>query len=289
MKKSILKSQRIGTFENFCKAQKKKQLLKEQNEIAIDVPFYEAAIEAIMGDLHCLAGDPIDWDRLIDYIKMKYLIIDRDVPGGEDLIIAHVRDLLFQRFGDTILGGDCGGLTFTAAEIGAKTLVISQLASDILHKIRVDAGLEEEPDPEIEPKPLSTVSLDYNDYDEDYYCGEKRVADYNDFANNLKENIDRISAQHEKKALDYCLDRLKKTAGSLEFDDVVKVVQEKGCAFSEYMNRLVNEYLVTAKIDLKEGKQRHTRQEKFILEEAKDFFCQKIAKEITALINKKKP
>ena len=168
-----------------------------------------------------------------------------------------------------------------------RTLVFSQLASDILHRIRVDAGLEEEPEPEIEPKTLSTVSLDYEDYDEDYFCGEKRVTDYNDFANILKENIDRISAQHEKKATDYCLNRLKKTAGSLKFDDVLKVVQENGCAFSEYMNRMVKEYMVTANIDLKEGKQKHTRQEKFILEEARDFFCQKIAKEITALINKK--
>lgn len=69
-----------------------------------------------------------------------------------------------------------------------RTLVFSQLASDILHRIRVDAGLEEEPEPEIEPKTLSTVSLDYEDYDEDYFCREKRVADYNDFANILKEN-----------------------------------------------------------------------------------------------------
>lgn len=287
MGKSTIK--RIGNFAEFCKT-RDKQLLKENNEVAIDVPFYNQAIESILGEIKCVADDPIDWRRLVDYIKVKYQIIDREIMGGdEDYIIAHVRDLLFQRFGDTFLGGDAGCLTVNAAAVGAKTLVISQLASDILHRIRVDAGLDQEPEPEIEPKPLSTVSLDYNDYDEDYYCGEKRVADYNDFANILKENIDRISAQHEKQALDYCLGRLKKTAGSLKFDDVLKVVQESGCAFSEYINRLVKEYMVTASIDLKEGKQKHTRQEKFILEEAKDFFCQKIAKEITALINKKKP
>ena len=291
MNKTNVTAQRIGTFDQFCKAQKKKQLLKENNEVAIDVPFYQDAIESVLGDLRYVGGgEPIDWNTLIDYIKVKYLIIDREVPGaGEDLIIAHIRDLLFQRYGDTILGGDCEGLTVDTAAIGAKTLVISQLASDILHKVRVNAGLEQEQEPETEPKPISTVSLDYDYYDEDYYCGEKKVADYNEFANLLKENVDCISAQHNKKALDYCLGRLKKTAGSLRFDDVLKVVQEKGCAFSEYMNRLVNEYLVTAKIDLKEGKQRHTRQEKFIIEEAKDFFCHKIAKEITALINKKKP
>ena len=148
MNKTTVTSQRIGTFADFCKA-RKKQLVKENNEIAIDVPFYNDAIDSILGDIHYIAGDPIDWNTLIDYIKVKYLIIDREVPGsGEDLIIAHVRDLLFQRYGDTILGGDCGCLTGDTAAIGAKTLVISQLASDILHRVRVEAGLEPEPEPE---------------------------------------------------------------------------------------------------------------------------------------------
>ena len=156
MKNNTVRAQRIGTFDQFCTAQKKKQLLKENNEVAIDVPFYQDAIESVLGDLRYVGGgEPIDWNTLIDYIKVKYLIIDREVLGsGEDLIIAHVRDLLFQRYGDTILGGDCGGLTVDTAAIGAKTLVISQLASDILHKVRVEAGLEPELEPETDPKPL---------------------------------------------------------------------------------------------------------------------------------------
>ena len=34
----------IGTFEEFCKA-KQKQLIKESNEVAIDVPFYNEAVD----------------------------------------------------------------------------------------------------------------------------------------------------------------------------------------------------------------------------------------------------
>ena len=66
-------TKRIGTFDDFCKA-KKKQLLKESNEVAIDVPFYTEAIESVLGDLHCIAGDPISWGRLLAYIKIKYLL-----------------------------------------------------------------------------------------------------------------------------------------------------------------------------------------------------------------------
>ena len=144
------KSQRIGTFAEFYKSkQGNKQPIKENNEVAIDVPFYKAAIESIVSELQDIAGNPIDWQTLIDYIKTKYLVIDRDVKGGnEDLIIAHVRDLLFQRYGDTILGGDAGCFTGSTAEMGAKALVISQHASEILCRGKVDAGLDIPPKPE---------------------------------------------------------------------------------------------------------------------------------------------
>ena len=284
MGKSIIK--RIGTFADFCKARDKK-LLQESNEVAIDVPFYNEAIESILGELQYIAGDPIDWRALVDYIKVKYLIIDRETQeGDENLIIAHVRDLLFNRYGDTFLGGDCGCITGDTAAIGAKTLVISQLASDILHKVRVNAGLEPEQEPEIEPKPLSTVSLDYDDYGEDDYCGERKVVDYYDFSNMLKENVDRISAQHDKQALDYCLTRLKKEAGSLKYDDVLKVVERKGASLDVYLSGLAEAYLATAKIEQPGSKKKTARREEIILEEAKEFFCNQIVKEVIALIKK---
>ena len=50
MGKSTIKSQRIETFENFCKAQNKQQI-QENNEVAIDVPFYEEAVESIFAEL----------------------------------------------------------------------------------------------------------------------------------------------------------------------------------------------------------------------------------------------
>lgn len=288
MIKTTVKSKRIGSFEQFCKAQKKKQLLKEQNEIAIDVPFYQDAIDSVLEDLRYIAGDPIDWDRLIDYIKMKYLIIDRDVPGGEDLIVAHVRDLLFQRFGDTILGGDCGCLTGNTAEIGAKTLVISQLASDILHKVRVEAGLELEPEQEPDPKPISKVSLDYEDacYDDCYY-GERRVAGFSVFSNLLKEDVDRLTLQHDDKALEYCLDKVEKEAGSLKYDDIQKLAKKEGTTLIGYLTGIANEYLETATIELNGQKlKKDNGDEKIVLKQAKKLFARQIAKEILDSIKK---
>ena len=291
MKKTSVTSQKIGTFDQYCKAQKKKQLLKENNEVAIDVPFYQSAIESVLMDLQNIAGDPIDWSALIDYIKVKYQIIDRQITGaGEDLIIAHIRDLLFQRYGDTILGGDCGCLTGNAAELGAKTLVISQLASDILHKARVNAGLEQEPEPEQEPKPLSKVSLDYDyGYDDYDYYGERKVAGFGDYANLLKEDIDRLSLQYDEKAYEHCLDKLKKEAGTLKLDDIQVVVDKEGTTLVDYLVSIAEEYLKTATIELNDRRLKKNGDEKIVLKQAKKLFAHEIAKELLENIKKANP
>ena len=108
----------IGKFEDFCKSRKTRRI-KEANELSIDVPFWQDAIDAVLQDIRQISGDPIDWSLLLSNLKVKFLVIGRDLPTGEDIVLAHIRDILFQRFGDTILGGDIGCLTYDAGEMGA--------------------------------------------------------------------------------------------------------------------------------------------------------------------------
>ena len=290
MGKSTIKSQRIETFENFCKAQNKQQI-QENNEVAIDVPFYEEAVESIFAELQQTAGTPIDWPTLVDYIKNKFQIIDREIIGSDDwLVVAHIRDLLFARFGDSFLAGT-GFVTGNTAAIGAKTLVISQIASDILQKVRVDAGLDTPPEPEPAQKPLSTVSLDNSaDFDDDYFYDESRkvtmVADFNDYSNMLKESVDRLTVQHDKKALDYCLDKIKKAAGSLKLDDILKVVDDEETTLNAYLTSIADEYLENSKIELNGNRLENKGDQKLILKQAKKLFAHEIAKELTDRIRK---
>ena len=290
MGKSTIKSQRIETFENFCKAQNKQQI-QENNEVAIDVPFYEEAVESIFAELQQTAGTPIDWPTLVDYIKNKFQIIDREIIGSDDwLVVAHIRDLLFARFGDSFLAGT-GFITGNTAATGAKTLVISQLASDILQKVRVDAGLDTPPEPEPAQKPLSTVSLDNSaDFDDDYFYDESRkvtmVADFNDYSNMLKESVDRLTVQHDKKALDYCLDKIKKAAGSLKLDDILKVVDDEETTLNAYLTSIADEYLENSKIELNGNRLENKGDQKLILKQAKKLFAHEIAKELTDRIRK---
>lgn len=278
----------IGTFAEFCKA-KQKQLIKESNEVAIDVPFYNDAVESIISELQMIAGDPIEWRTLVDYIKMKYLVIDREVTGGDDcLVIAHIRDLLFQHYGDTFLGGDYGCFTGSTAEMGAKSLVLSQLASDILRKVRINAGMET-PEPEQEDKPITTVSLDFDNWEDDYF-GENRnirkVAGFSDFSSLLKESVDKLTVKYDKKALEYCLDKLKKKAGSLKYEDVLKVVKKEETTFSGYLTGLAEEYMESVKIELNGKELQNEGNDKLIFNQAKHLFAHEIAKELTEKIKK---
>ena len=279
---------KIGTFAEFCKA-KQKQLIKESNEVAIDVPFYNDAVESIISELQMIAGDPIEWRTLVDYIKMKYLVIDREVTGGDDcLVIAHIRDLLFQHYGDTFLGGDYGCFTGSTAEMGAKSLVLSQLASDILRKVRINAGMET-PEPEQEDKPITTVSLDFDNWEDDYF-GENRnirkVAGFSDFSSLLKESVDKLTVKYDKKALEYCLDKLKKEAGSLKYEDVLKVVKKEETTFSGYLTGLAEEYMESVKIELNGKELQNEGNDKLIFNQAKHLFAHEIAKELTEKIKK---
>ena len=289
MGKTKTKSQRIGTFADFYKSKPgHKQPIKENNEVAIDVPFYQAAIDAVIYDLQEIAGDPIDWKTLIDHIKTKFLIIDRDVQGGDDsLVIAHVRDLLFHRFADTFLGGDAGCLTGSTAEMGAKALVMSQLASEILRRIRVDAGLNPPLEPEPDPKPRSTVSLDTGYYDDDLPFEHHHVAGFQDFTELLKESINKISLQDDGKALDYCLNKIESAAGSTNLDDILKVAKKEGFQdIKGYLMSVVEGYLKTTTIELNGKSLKERGDEKPLLKVAKKLFAHEITKKIMETIKK---
>lgn len=285
MEKHIFKH--VGKFDDFCKS-RKTRLIKEQNEVAIDVPFWSDAINGVLEDIRLVAGDPIDWSLLLDYLKVKYTVIDRAISTGEDQVLAHIRDLLFQRFGDTILGGDIGCLTQNTGEAGAKALVFSQLASEILHKVRVEAGLEPEIEPEPDPKPLAKVSLCYGDeYYDDLPFETRNVAGFGDFVALLKEDVDRLSLQ-DKDTFDRCLKKIESAAGSLKLNDVMKVVEEEEFPnLNSYLTNIVETYLLDAKIELNGKTLKDTKGEQHVAKQAKKIYAHEVIKQIYEAIKKK--
>ena len=273
-------SKQIGTFAEFCKTKQKKSI-KENSEVSIEVPFWDSAIQLLLDRIHGIAGEPISWDRLVTYVKNKFIITGRDLIEDEDkLVLEYISDALFQEYGESWLDGDVL-YNYSTAELGSKALVLSTLAEEILHQVRLETGQEPQP----EPEPTRTVSKVYltDPYDFDDYCGEARVAGFDRFSKLLKESVDRITAQDDGNTLDYVLNKIEKDAGSLKLDDIHNVIQEDEYkSITDYVTSIAEEHMEDFKIALN-GKE---LVDKNVLKEARKLFAHQIAKDVLEMISK---
>ena len=273
-------SKQIGTFAEFCKTKQKKSI-KENSEVSIEVPFWDDAIQLLLGKIHRIAGEPISWEKLVNYVKNKFIIIGRDLIDDEDkLVLEYISDALFQEYGESWLDGDVL-YNYSTAELGSKALVLSTLAEEILHQVRLEAGQEPQP----EPEPTRTVSKVYltDPYEFDDYCGEGSVASYGRFSKLLKESIDRITTQDDGNTLDYVLNKIEKDAGSLKLDDIHNVIQEDGYkSITDYVSSLAEEHMQDFKIKLNGA----DVVDKNVLKEARKLFAHQIAKDVLEMISK---
>ena len=273
-------SKQIGTFAEFCKTKQKKSI-KENSEVSIEVPFWDSAIQLLLDRIHGIAGEPISWDRLVTYVKNKFIITGRDLIEDEDkLVLEYISDALFQEYGESWLDGDVL-YNYSTAELGSKALVLSTLAEEILHQVRLETG--QEPQPEAEP--TRTVSKVYltDPYEFDDYCGEACVAGFDRFSKLLKESVDRITAQDDGNTLDYVLNKIEKDAGSLKLDDIHNVIQEDEYkSITDYVTSIAEEHMEDFKIALN-GKE---LVDKNVLKEARKLFAHQIAKDVLEKISK---
>ena len=273
-------SKQIGTFAEFCKSKQKKSI-NENSEVSIEVPFWDDAIQLLLGRIHGIAGEPISWEKLVNYVKNKFIITGRDLIDDEDrLVIAYIIDVLFQEYGESWVDGD-NLYTSSTADLGSKALVLSTLAEEILHQVRLETGQEPQP----EPEPTRTVSKVYltDPYVFDDYCGEARVAGFDRFSKLLKESVDRITTQDDGNTLDYVLNKIEKDAGSLKLDDIHNVIQEDGYkSITDYVSSLAEEHMQDFKIKLNGA----DVVDKNVLKEARKLFAHQIAKDVLEMISK---
>ena len=273
-------SKQIGTFAEFCKTKQKKSI-KENSEVSIEVPFWDSAIQLLLDRIHGIAGEPISWEKLVNYVKNKFIITGRDLIEDEDkLVLEYISDALFQEYGESWLDGDVL-YNYSTAELGSKALVLSTLAEEILHQVRLETG--QEPQPEAEP--TRTVSKVYltDPYEFDDYCGEACVAGFDRFSKLLKESVDRITTQDDGNTLDYVLNKIEKDAGSLKLDDIHNVIQEDEYkSITDYVTSIAEEHMEDFKIALN-GKE---LVDKNVLKEARKLFVHQIAKDVLEMISK---
>ena len=273
-------SKRIGTFDEFCKS-KQTKTINENSQVEIEVPFWDDAIQLLLGRIHGIAGEPISWDRLVTYVKNKFIITGRDLIDDEDrLVIAYIIDALFQEYGESWVDGD-NLYTSSTADLGSKALVLSTLAEEIFHQAKQETGQEPQP----EPEPTRTVSKVYltDPYEFDDYCGEGNVASFSTFSKLLKESVDRITVQDDGNTQDFVLNKIEKDAGSLKLDDILKVVQEEEYEnITAYITGIAEEHMEDFKIALN-GKE---LVDKNVLKVARKLFSYQVVRDVLDKISK---
>lgn len=271
-------SKRIGAFADFCKSKNRKPV-KESSQVSIDVPFWDTAIEGLLDHLRGIAGgEPLDWQRLLKYIKTKFIITGRELIEDEDhLVLAYIADKLFQDYGDAWVDGEAT-FSYSTAELGSKALVLSTLSDEILHRIKQEAGEEAEPEPEA-PDTVARVYIE-DPYD---YCGEGSVASFTKFSKLLNESVERITTQDDGQALDYVLNKIEQAAGSLKLDDILKVVQDEEYKdLEEYVSSIAEQHMSNFKIEINGMKV----VDKNVLKTARKLFAYQVTMDVLEKISK---
>lgn len=271
-------SKRIGTFADFCNS-KHKKTINENSEVSIEVPFWQSAIDTTIGHFHSIAGEPLSWESLVKYIKTKFIITGRELIEDEDqLVLAYIADKLFEYYGDTWVDGNVC-YNYSTAELGSKALVLSTLSEEILHQVKQETGEEAEPEPET----TNTVAKVYIEEPYDDYCEGRNVVGFGKFSKLLKESVDRITTQDDGQTLDYVLSKIKRAAGSLKLDDVMKVVQDEEYKdLEEYVSSIAEEHMSDFKVEINGMKV----VDKNVLKSARKLFAYQVTMDVLEAITK---
>ena len=252
------KFKKIEPFAEFCKAQKK---INENNvpNIKVEVGWWDDAISLVMADLRGVAGNPIVWPRLVDYCRTKFMALSRDIPVlMENMVLAHIRDLIFQYYGSTFFcGEDLSGDSFETAALGTKLLVISRLGNEILDLVKIEAGIIEKPsEPEDSPNTVASVALEDDSYYEDGLPFERKVYYCDEFNKRLTEVYCHLELKNFNGILDKCLKELApaQEAGKLDYKKVLKAarkefdINDDGKCIDKYLNELVKKQIDKEKL-----------------------------------------
>lgn len=275
-------SKRIGTFAEFCKS-KQTKTINESSQVEIEVPFWDSAIESLIGHIHGIAGEPISWERLVKYIKTKFIITSRELPEDDThLVLAYIADKLFQDYGDSWVDGSAS-YSYSTAELGSKALVLSTLSDEILHQVQQETGEEVVPEPEA-PNTVAKVYIeDPYDVPFDDYCGEGSVASYSKFSKLLNESVQRITTQDDGQTQDYVLKKIEKAAGSLKLEDILKVVQDEEYKdLEEYVSNIADEHMNDFKVEINGLK----IVDKNVLKVARKLFAYQVTRDVLEKISK---
>lgn len=167
-------SKKIGSFKDYCWEQKKLKL----NEAALTITcdWWDEAIVEVMQDLEEEVNGVFDWDGVLKYVETKNSILGRTTPAHPDnAVLEHIKELIFERHGSSFFCGDANWRNWDNATLHSKGLVIEELASVIMGKVKEKTSQSnvEHTISLVDPKPTILVPMTYAPDDfEDELCDD---------------------------------------------------------------------------------------------------------------------
>lgn len=190
------------------------------------------------------------------------------------------------------------GSSHKNASLGTKILVVSQLGNTILHQVKVEAGVEVEPEKKEEsPNIVASVSLD-NDYFTDDLPYERKVIGFVDFTKALNETYCHLQFDHYNTVIDKCLKDLDfaQDGGVIKYEKVLKRAKKEveedddDRCIDKYLAKLVRKHMEKEQItvgdvnlvDMDDMDYTKTK----VLQSAKDLFIYNMVEDLKGRISR---
>lgn len=241
-----VKNKRIGTFKQFLKEQKKQEL--QEARMSLDIEWWDSCILEVMQSCKDSCNGVLNYENLVNYVKGKFSILGRPDPGiDEAFLLAHIKDLIFQLHGDTLVSDGMCNWEDTS-EVQAKGLVVSELAKVILDKILATIKSPDDPIPGITsvsltdkiPRTLVPMTEPAQEEDEEDCCDAcddlpfesrktKPVMGFKEYSKALNETVAMIDCESQEECIQYVLNVIKKLVGSLDANEIADYSFQTAC------------------------------------------------------------
>lgn len=206
-----------------------------ESKVSIEVEWWDECIVEVMQDLENECGQFYTVDDIYNYAAKKYIILGRPLDDIDDIVILHIKDLIYQHHGD---GFVVGAESPSDTELHTKAVVIQELADVIWKKVMEKTNDDTIETPQtrlVDKDKLITMDPILIDPDEDYpgencenlpweYCSE--VKGFWEYRKEILENKN-ICLDNTEELFEDAVEKIIAETGSLRLEDIQKYLKNR--------------------------------------------------------------
>lgn len=282
---------KLPPFKEFIKRPKYKV---NEDSLNIEIPWFQDCVDSVIAEIEtdlCIQ----DYEDLERYVKDRNKVLGVECSDEQGTCLPFIKELVYRHsYGLNI------DVELTPEQekrdMPAKAIAVNKIADEVMKLIgNKSSSTHNAVAPWLPQDP---------GYDPDYpgeYCVDlptsyesRAVSSYERFSNVLEMKSFLLNKDYHDKCLNYCLDKIKEKAGSLNYGDVLDMVGAKVGTKDE--EEQVKSFIFTMAMlyldgNLNEGKKKEDTKKKVkpdihLDQAAQVKFCNKIVKEVMEEITK---